>query len=285
MKKESLFIGALAFLGAVSALSLFSGCALPANGRLGIDFPAPGTVVREPLFTASGTLGDNSSAAVWVEKDGVVVCNGQKIEISDGKWSADFNMLLNPYDDYRICVRGSGSGRAIGSRAASSEDTVTSDIETNFDSQVIVLTGTTIDAGALYRDLTSQEIIVLRGRQPNRYFYGSDFLLIPANIYDLNLPAGLPEDYYMVYDDLSFRIHGTKVEEITILKDSYSLVNGLTVGSTFDEVKNLFGTGYALTEFPGCNRYFVSYDELGVMFEILYADNTVSELNVLQVQY
>ena len=275
MKKHFSLRALVIFLSAAFPLWMLCGCDWQeAKKDLSISFPASQTVVREPFFTARGDVGENDNVQVWVEKDGQFVCDGQNVSVSNGTWSADFNLLLNPYGDYKVRVKG-----------LEDETTIAAEIETDFDSQVIVLTGTDIDAGAMYRELTGQEIIILRGRQPEKYFYGSDFSLIPADPFNLALPEGLPEDYYMPYSDLSFRIHGAQVEEITVLTNAYSLVNGLTVGSSFAEVKNIFGEGYELKEIPGCNRYFVSYPSLGVMFEILYADDTVSELNVLQVVY
>ena len=272
------------------------GCGDSSNSP-SIEFPISGTVVREPLFTATGNAGDYANVEVWVEKDGVVVSNGQNVVVSDKKWSADLNMLLNPYANYRIYVKEVRNNNTVSARAAvdpdsagatvdpNSEEALTADIATNFDSQVIVLTGTDIDTGALFRNLTSQEILIVRGHQPDAYFYGDTFLLVPTDPNDLNLPEDLPADFYMAYDDLSFRIKGTAVQEITILADTYSLVNGLTIGSTLAAIEEAFGTDYKLTEQDGANRYFVSYKKLGVMFEVLYADDTASEVNVIQVQY
>ncbi len=103
---------------------------------------------------------------------------------------------------------------------------------------------------------------------PKFIFYGN-------NRYTLE---NLPENYYMSYGDISFRIGDDSVREITVLSPAYKFPNGLKVGDSEQKVKKIFGEDFNIREFE--KKDFLSYEDENLMFEIHKQDRTVMEINV-----
>jgi hypothetical protein len=89
-------------------------------------------------------------------------------------------------------------------------------------------------------------------------------------------------DAYFVYIDvqLSFRIIGSSVEEISILGAGTDWVfdNGLRVGLTRAEALAILGTGYVC--FPSTGRDSYQYSSLGITLEVNTSSDRVTEINI-----
>ncbi|MCP4612020.1 MAG: PDZ domain-containing protein [Planctomycetes bacterium] len=116
-------------------------------------------------------------------------------------------------------------------------------------------------------DMSKDDVLEIFGK-PGYIFYGD-------NKYSLD---NLPENYYMPYEDISFRIHNGSVKEITVLSPSYKLPNGLRVGDSEQKVKKFFGDDFHIKESK--RKDFLNYEDEGLMFEIDKRDRTIMEINV-----
>ena len=116
-------------------------------------------------------------------------------------------------------------------------------------------------------DMSKDDVLETLGK-PGYIFYGD-------NKYTLD---NLPENYYMPYEDISFRIHNDSVKEITVLSPSYKLPNGLRVGDSEQKVKKFFGDDFRIKK--GQRKDYLSYEDKGLMFEIDKRDRTIMEINV-----
>jgi len=114
----------------------------------------------------------------------------------------------------------------------------------------------------------SNDDLLERLGEPKAIFYGE-------NIYTLD---NLPEDYYLVFEGISFRIGDGSVKEITALSPSYKFSNGLGVGDSVQEIKQAFGDDFQLRETEW--KDFLAYEDKGLVFEINKNDSTVMEINV-----
>jgi hypothetical protein len=116
-------------------------------------------------------------------------------------------------------------------------------------------------------NMSKDDILESLGK-PGGIFYGDEK-------YTLD---NLPENYYMPYEDISFRIANGLVKEITVLSPSYKLTNGLRVGDSEQKLKKAFGDDYRIREFE--NKDFLNYEDEGLMFEIDRRERTILEINV-----
>jgi beta-lactamase regulating signal transducer with metallopeptidase domain len=119
-------------------------------------------------------------------------------------------------------------------------------------------------------NMSKDDVLESLGK-PGTIFYGNEK-------YTLDNP---PENYYMPYEDISFRIQNDSVKEITVLSPSYKLTNGLRVGDSEQKIKKAFGDDFRIRESE--RKDFLSYKDEGLMFEIDKRDRTVMEINVLPV--
>ena len=119
-------------------------------------------------------------------------------------------------------------------------------------------------------DMSKDDVLESLGK-PGVIFYGDEK-------YTLDNP---PENYYMPYEDISFRIQNDLVKEITVLSPSYKLTNGLRVGDSEQKIKEALGNDFRIREFEP--KDFLSYKDKGLMFEIHKQDRTVMEINVLPI--
>jgi len=91
-------------------------------------------------------------------------------------------------------------------------------------------------------------------------------------------PNNLPMIYFMVFDDVSFRIADDSVKGITVLSPFYKFTNGLGVGDSEQKIKQAFGDDF---HFKGAD--FLAYEDEGLTFEIHKKNRTVMEINVSQI--
>ena len=115
--------------------------------------------------------------------------------------------------------------------------------------------------------MSKDDVLETLGK-PGYIFYGD-------NKYTLD---NLPENYYMPYEDISFRIHNDSVKEITVLSPSYKLPNGLRVGDSEQKIKKAFGDNFKVKKSK--RKDYLSYKDEGLMFEINKRDRTIMEINV-----
>ena len=120
-------------------------------------------------------------------------------------------------------------------------------------------------------NMSKNDVLASLGN-PKYIFYGN-------NRYTLK---NLPENYYMSYGDISFRIGNDSVREITVLSPAYKFPNGLRVGDSEQKVKKIFGDDFNIREFE--SKDFLSYEDEYLMFEIHKQDRTVMEINVQSVR-
>ncbi len=116
----------------------------------------------------------------------------------------------------------------------------------------------------------SKDDILTKFGQPQNIFYGD-------NRYTLD---DLPERYFMIYGDqqLSFHIGNGQVGGITLLGPDYVFSNGICAGVSEAKVAEAFGTDYEFKETPF--KDFLTYEDLGLSFEINKDDRTVMEINI-----
>lgn len=88
----------------------------------------------------------------------------------------------------------------------------------------------------------------------------------------------LPNEYFMVYDDISFGVINDSVEGISALSPLYKFANGLGVGDSDQKIKQAFGNNFVLKETPG--KDFLTYEDEGIQFEIHKDNRTVMEISV-----
>ena len=124
-----------------------------------------------------------------------------------------------------------------------------------------------IRVGEYTFDMSKDDVLKRLGK-PGVIFYGNEK-------YSLDNP---PENYYMPYEDISFRIQNNSVRETTVLSPSYRLPNGLGVGDPEQKIKEALGADFRIREFKA--KDFLSYEDKGLMFEIDKRDRTVMEINV-----
>ena len=124
-----------------------------------------------------------------------------------------------------------------------------------------------IRVGEYAFSMTKDDVLERLGR-PGVIFYGNEQ-------YDLDNP---PENYYMPYEDIAFRIQGNSVKEITVASPRYRLPNGLRVGDAEQKIKEALGDEFRIREFQ--SKDFLSYADQGLMFEINKRDRTIMEINV-----
>ena len=108
--------------------------------------------------------------------------------------------------------------------------------------------------------------------KPNHIFYG-------GNSYTFD---NLPRTYYMLFDDVSFRILDDSVKEITAVSPYYKFTNGLGVGDSEQKIKQTFGDDFHLKETEW--KDFLTYEDKGLVFEIDKNDRTVMEIGVSPVE-
>jgi len=133
----------------------------------------------------------------------------------------------------------------------------------------------TIVPGVRVGDYTfgiSKDDVLKRLGEPKAIFYGD-------NRYTLD---NLPENYYLAFDEISFRIGDGSVKEITALSPVYKFANGLGVGDSEQKIKEVFGNDFHIREFE--RKDFLAYEEKGLMFEIHKQDRTVMEINVSPIE-
>jgi beta-lactamase regulating signal transducer with metallopeptidase domain len=116
-------------------------------------------------------------------------------------------------------------------------------------------------------ELTRDEILTRFG-EPGAIFYGD-------KRYTLN---DLPQMYFMSYGDISFNINDGTVVGITLLSPIYVFGNGIHVGDSEQKIKRAFGSPSEVqeTEF----KDFLTYEPLGLSFEINKQDRSVMEINI-----
>lgn len=88
----------------------------------------------------------------------------------------------------------------------------------------------------------------------------------------------LPEQYFLVYEDLSFAIDRGKVGGITLLDPRHVFGNGMRVGNTEQEIIAALGEDYTIREFE--IKDFLQYDRLGLMVEIYKPERIAREINI-----
>ena len=108
--------------------------------------------------------------------------------------------------------------------------------------------------------------------KPNFIFYGD-------KSYTLD---NLPRTYYMVFDDVSFRILDDSVKEITAISPYYKFANGLGVGDSEQKIKEVFGDDFHIEE--TWKKDFLTYEDKSLVFEINKNDRTVMEINVSPIE-
>ncbi|MBW7989412.1 MAG: PDZ domain-containing protein, partial [Planctomycetes bacterium] len=118
----------------------------------------------------------------------------------------------------------------------------------------------------------SKDDILERLGKPGVIFYGDEK-------YTLD---NLPEKYFMPYEDISFGMHDDSVKGITALSPNYKFANGLGVGDSEQKIKKAFGDNFRIREFE--RKDFLSYEHIGLMFEIDKRDRTVMEINVSPIE-
>jgi len=118
----------------------------------------------------------------------------------------------------------------------------------------------------------SRDDVLERLGKPGVIFYGDQK-------YSLDNP---PENYYMPYEGISFRIQNGSVKEITALSPSYKFANGLGVGDSELKIIQAFGSDFRVREFE--SKDFLDYEDQGLMFEIDKRDRTVMEINVSPIE-
>ncbi|HUU16187.1 MAG TPA: S8 family serine peptidase [Sedimentisphaerales bacterium] len=118
-------------------------------------------------------------------------------------------------------------------------------------------------------DMSKDEVLKRLGG-PKAINYGGER-------YTLN---NLPTRYYMVFDDVSFRIVDDSVKEITVLGPSYQFTNGLGVGDSEQKIKQAFGDDFQSRKEEG--KDYLCYDAKGLAFEIHKKNQTVAEIVVYQ---
>jgi hypothetical protein len=91
----------------------------------------------------------------------------------------------------------------------------------------------------------------------------------------------LPRAYFLCYDDISFQIIDGLVTEITAHSPFYKIVcnddDGLRVGDTEQRVKDALGENYRIKESQ--SKDFLTYEDLGLTFEIRKSNRTVMEIS------
>jgi len=120
-------------------------------------------------------------------------------------------------------------------------------------------------------DMSKDDVLKSLGK-PKEIFFGGER-------YTLN---NLPRRYFMVFDDVSFRIDDDSVKGITVLSPFYKFTNGLGVGDSEQKIKQAFGDDFHLKEFKGAD--FLAYEDEGLEFEIQKKNGTVMEINVYQAK-
>ncbi|MDT8300413.1 MAG: M56 family metallopeptidase [Sedimentisphaerales bacterium] len=115
--------------------------------------------------------------------------------------------------------------------------------------------------------ISEDDVLESMGK-PRVIFYGSEQ-------YTLD---NLPRHYYMVFDDVSFRIHNDSVKEITTISPYYKFANGLGVGNSEQKIKEVFGDDFNIKETEW--KDFLTYEDKGLVFEIDKRDRTIMEINV-----
>jgi hypothetical protein len=114
----------------------------------------------------------------------------------------------------------------------------------------------------------NKDSILERFGEPNHIFYRDQQ-------YKLD---DLPEDYFMVYDDLSFGIHNGDVNGITLLDDKYVFGSGIRVGDRDVKIAATLGPRFTLEEHPV--KDFLIYEDLGLSFEIYKPGRAAKEINI-----
>ncbi|MHC4215640.1 MAG: M56 family metallopeptidase, partial [Planctomycetota bacterium] len=120
-------------------------------------------------------------------------------------------------------------------------------------------------------DMTRDDVLESLGK-PNLIFYGEER-------YTLD---NLPGTYYMVFDNVSFRILDDSVKEIAPISPFYRFANGLGVGDSEKKIKQAFGDNFHIKETRW--KDFLSYEDKGLVFEIDKSKRTVMEISVLPVE-
>jgi beta-lactamase regulating signal transducer with metallopeptidase domain len=114
----------------------------------------------------------------------------------------------------------------------------------------------------------SKDDILKKFGAPRRIFYRDQ-------TYTLD---NLPDEYFMVYEDVSFIMSDGTAGGITLLSPTHVFGNGVCVGNSEEKVKQAFGPPSEIeeTEF----KDFLIYESLGLSFEINKQDRTVMEINI-----
>jgi bla regulator protein BlaR1 len=145
-------------------------------------------------------------------------------------------------------------------RQASGERTAAPDRQTN-----LIVPGERV--GQFTIGVTKAELIDKLGR-PRTAFYGEDTFALDH----------LPNSYYLVFRELSFRIQEGRAQEIAALSPRWKLASGVAVGVSEEEVRRAMGPDYILERSSG--KDFFLYPKAGVSFEIDKTKRTVMEINV-----
>ncbi|NIA16745.1 MAG: hypothetical protein GWO86_00175, partial [Planctomycetes bacterium] len=118
--------------------------------------------------------------------------------------------------------------------------------------------------------MSKDDVLEILGK-PRTIFYGKERYTLDD----------LPGTYYMVFDDISFRILDDSVKEITAISPYYRFANGLGVGDSEQKIKQAFGDDFYFKETKW--KDFLTYKDKGLGFEINKDDRTVMEINVLKI--
>lgn len=140
-----------------------------------------------------------------------------------------------------------------------------------------------------YDDITDN--IIVPGKHVGRYTFGMskddvlESLGKPKLIFygEKRYALGnLPKIYYMLFDNVSFRIIDDSVKEITAISPFYRLASGLGVGDSEQKIRQAFGDDFDLKKTE--KKDFLTYEDEGLVFEIDKNDRTVMEINVSPIR-
>ena len=90
----------------------------------------------------------------------------------------------------------------------------------------------------------------------------------------------LPDEYFLVYKDLSFSVSDGTVVGITLLGPSHVFGNGVHVGDSESKVRQAFGPPSEFEEAEP--KDFLIYEAIGLIFEINKQSRAVMEINITQ---
>jgi hypothetical protein len=124
-----------------------------------------------------------------------------------------------------------------------------------------------VRVGEFTLGMSKDKVLTKLGKPQFSYYGGEQYTL-----------DNLPERYRLFYGHIEFQVHENSVEKIKALDSTYTLFNGLGVGASEEEFKQVFGEDFDLAKAPG-EDYF-AYDDDGVAFVVQKEDRTVIEIIV-----